>query len=307
MARIVSRGRKAVTQGEPGTVIHGTMRAQDLMDAFLQALGDLDESEANKLRGSIPEEAVGNEDDEFWKSGAAEDLLAELFDALDYHSPDGYYFGAHPGDGSDYGWWPYEDDEEADMVAARKSALRSKGLLPRAAAAAFQRRVEASFRLLSSARKRTGMRGSAPLIVVNPGEEDGAYTASFLTESSSPHGDTFDFDVKGEPTAEKLWAAVERIAEREGIDITDAEMETEDFDVTASGETPAENGEVIVEADDEGDDTDVVGSVHARHARAREAIRNVRPSWVEVFVDERKTYGGGPKSRSGGGYDQSVR
>jgi hypothetical protein len=32
-------------------------------------------------------------------------LLESLFDTLDNYSPEGYYFGAHPGDGSDYGFW----------------------------------------------------------------------------------------------------------------------------------------------------------------------------------------------------------
>lgn len=37
-------------------------------------------------------------------------FLECLFDALDMFSPDGFYFGAHPGDGSEYGWWQSETD-----------------------------------------------------------------------------------------------------------------------------------------------------------------------------------------------------
>ena len=90
---------------QPGTVSHGTLRAEDLIPAFIAALPD--DGNTAALRAEAAQFTAAD-----YESGIAVDFLHEvLFDALDAHAPDGCYFGAHPGDGSDFGYWPVEDDE----------------------------------------------------------------------------------------------------------------------------------------------------------------------------------------------------
>ena len=86
-----------------GTIIAGTMRAEDLIPAFFDALEQLDPSDAEALRVTYPH---WDQDCE-----AAEYLLESLFDALNEHAPEGCVFGSHPGDGADFGFWEMEEEE----------------------------------------------------------------------------------------------------------------------------------------------------------------------------------------------------
>ncbi len=97
------------------TLIHGTMRNCDLVPVFLEALKDTVEYEQmlmgiNGSNWNLCVITAGDtsEHDERWQSYEVTCFAEELFDALDAHAPEGYYFGAHPGDGSDYGYWPDE-------------------------------------------------------------------------------------------------------------------------------------------------------------------------------------------------------
>ena len=97
-----------------GTVSHGTMRPQDLIPAFLDCLAEVwpeaYEGYMVAAFGPIPAYVQDEGDDsEWWDSEDAHYLLDGLFDALNEAAPEGYYFGAHPGDGSDYGFWACEE------------------------------------------------------------------------------------------------------------------------------------------------------------------------------------------------------
>jgi len=93
----------------PGSVSWGTMRTQDLIPTFLEELNNLDEDRYTEYMERVPEDAWDDEEHPWWTSDDASDLLHELFDVLDEYAPEGYYFGSHPGDGSDYGFWPEEE------------------------------------------------------------------------------------------------------------------------------------------------------------------------------------------------------
>lgn len=89
---------------ELGTVSHGTMLKEDLIPAFIDV-----------LRHHHPEHALIAEYDALpdceWNELTEEQeeqtdcMLDELFDALSEFAPPFCYFGVHPGDGSDYGFW----------------------------------------------------------------------------------------------------------------------------------------------------------------------------------------------------------
>lgn len=90
-----------------GTVIHGTLRLQDLVPAFLDALHELKPD--YELNEPIPQCALDDDDDAYWY-GAVWFTIEELEDELDACVAEyGYYFGAHAGDGSDFGFWLIED------------------------------------------------------------------------------------------------------------------------------------------------------------------------------------------------------
>ncbi len=93
--------------GLNASVSHGTMRRQDLIPTFMEVLKET--PEYVQLMQLVPCHALENEYAEWWNSEDAIRLLESLFDTLNDYAPEGYYFGAYPGDESDYGFWKITD------------------------------------------------------------------------------------------------------------------------------------------------------------------------------------------------------
>lgn len=100
---IDEKTKNVIHAGLDASVSHGTMRRQDLIPAFMEVLKET--SEYVQLMHLIPCHALEDENAEWWNSEDAICLLESLFDTLNDYAPEGYYFAAHPGDESDYGFW----------------------------------------------------------------------------------------------------------------------------------------------------------------------------------------------------------
>ena len=101
---------------ELGTLIHATLRNEDLLPAFRNELHNLSEGQhplVELFDRTVETEPwldwysvdirladIAPEDQEY-----ASELVNDLMDALNEYAPDGCYFGSIEGDGSDFGFW----------------------------------------------------------------------------------------------------------------------------------------------------------------------------------------------------------
>jgi hypothetical protein len=87
-----------------GSVSSGTMRPEDLIPTLLselkrqKPLARCHRKLVREINGRMIAADYLELEDADWD-------LEALFDALNEYAPAYFYFGAHPGDGSDYGWW----------------------------------------------------------------------------------------------------------------------------------------------------------------------------------------------------------
>jgi hypothetical protein len=92
-----------------GSVSHGTLRPEDLVPTFAILLYKLDPEH-------FPERhPVDLEEEVEW-----------LIDRLNDYAPPYFYFGAHPGDGSDFGFW--FDEESFEQAVADGEIVKLAGL-----------------------------------------------------------------------------------------------------------------------------------------------------------------------------------
>ena len=96
-----------------GTVIHGTLRDEDLLPAFADELGRVSGGAYAELRDTAfrwatfladnPGETVDPSGDHV--GDIVPELSWEIQDALNEYAPSHMYFGAIEGDGADFGRW----------------------------------------------------------------------------------------------------------------------------------------------------------------------------------------------------------
>jgi len=108
-----------------GSISHGTLRTEDLLDAFATELSwlarDINDAAQRTIYQELAAEAENAETDdngELVDADQASDLVNELIDAMNELAPPFCYFGASEGDGSDFGFWPsMESIEELPRVS----------------------------------------------------------------------------------------------------------------------------------------------------------------------------------------------
>lgn len=97
------------------SISHGTMRDVDLIPTFSDVLYQLNRNAAEYLKAqhdkgyavlAVTLDRLAEPNDDGLQ--AMGDLTVALFEALERACPEGYTFGAHEGDGSDYGFWAVE-------------------------------------------------------------------------------------------------------------------------------------------------------------------------------------------------------
>lgn len=126
-----------------GSVSHATMRAEDLIPCFVSELESQRPLQrqhrklVREIKRRMAQDYIANNESDYdgacgdgWSSDDAQYDLEALFDALNEYCLPYFYFGAHPGDGSDYGYWLSEDFAEEFADASTNFAKADGAQLP---------------------------------------------------------------------------------------------------------------------------------------------------------------------------------
>jgi len=105
-----------------GSVSTGTLRTEDLLPAFVSALESL-AGFTHRYLGDAYDLIENGTEDESELSGMIADIERELNNLC----PPFVFFGAHPGDGADFGFWP--DWEAIEAAEFDDSAYKDDGMM----------------------------------------------------------------------------------------------------------------------------------------------------------------------------------
>ena len=101
-----------------GSWCSGSLKHEDIFDPHIQALTSAldfaeagrDADEMEKARRELAEIERRHNDEGYYESETAQLDLDALSSLLNDFAPEGYYWGAHPGDGADFGYWRSDED-----------------------------------------------------------------------------------------------------------------------------------------------------------------------------------------------------
>jgi len=97
------KNNKDILKGQ--SISHGTLRTNDLIESFQEFLSacELPYMEYDEwLNGDCPDDQDQALE---WHDMYLNEYLIDILNTI---APAGYYFGAHVGDGSDFGFWECE-------------------------------------------------------------------------------------------------------------------------------------------------------------------------------------------------------